>query len=101
MSSPVPEGWRLSPVGSDTIWEVVAARLPVRDRRRGGRPLKFGHRLIIDTVLYVLVSGCAWRLVPHDLAPWDAAYRWYGSGAPGACGTTSTTRCAMRPRAQR
>jgi transposase len=59
------------------MWEVVAERLPVRDRRRGGRPLKFGHRLIIDTVLYVLVSGCAWRLVPHDLAPWDAAYRWF------------------------
>jgi hypothetical protein len=20
---------------------------------------------------------CAWRLVPHDLAPWDVAYRWF------------------------
>jgi transposase len=27
--------------------------------------LKYGHRLVIDTILYVLVSGCAWRLVPH------------------------------------
>src|SRR5262249_13158888 len=23
------------------------------------------------------VSGCAWRLAPHDLVPWDAAYRWF------------------------
>jgi len=59
------------------MWQVVAVHLPVRDLRRGGRPLKYGHRLIIDTILYVLVSGCAWRLVPHDLAPWDAAYRWF------------------------
>ncbi|GJF35072.1 hypothetical protein KNE206_77720 [Kitasatospora sp. NE20-6] len=28
-------------------------------------------------MLYVLVGGCAWRLVPHDLVPWDVAYRWF------------------------
>jgi transposase len=39
--------------------------------------LKYGHRLVIDTILYVPVSGFAWRLVPHDRAPWDAAYRWF------------------------
>jgi transposase len=60
---------------TDAMWRVVSAHLPVRDLRRGGRPLKHSHRLVIDTILYVLVSGCAWRLVPHDLAPWDAAYR--------------------------
>jgi transposase len=62
---------------TDAMWQVVSAHLPVRDPRKGGRPLKYSHRLIIDTILYVLVSGCAWRLVPHDLAPWDAAYRWF------------------------
>lgn len=62
---------------TDTMWEVVCAHLPVRDPRKGGQPLKYGHRLVIDTILYVLVSGCAWRLVPHDLAPWDVAYRWF------------------------
>jgi transposase len=62
---------------TDAMWEVVCGHLPVRDPARGGRPLKYGHRLVIDTILYVLVSGCAWRLVPHDLAPWDAAYRWF------------------------
>src|SRR5262245_62051154 len=62
---------------TEAMWQLVAAQLPVRDPRRGGRPQIYGHRLIIDTILYVLVSGCAWRLVPHDLAPWDAAYRWF------------------------
>src|SRR5688572_12990820 len=77
-------------------WDVVAVHLPVRDPRRGGRLLMYGHRLIIDTILYVLVSGCAWRLAPHDLAPWDAAYRWFGGGSRSGCGTTSTPRCVMR-----
>jgi transposase len=27
----------------------------------------------------VLRTGCAWRHVPHDLAPWDAAYRWFAA----------------------
>jgi transposase len=59
------------------MWQAVSAHLPVRDTTKGGRSLKYGHRLVIDTILYVLVSGCAWRLVPHDLPPWHAAYRWF------------------------
>lgn len=62
---------------TDQMWQVISAVLPARDPARGGRPRKYGHRLIIDTILYVLVAGCAWRLVPSDLAPWDAAYRWF------------------------
>jgi transposase len=27
--------------------------------------------------LYVLGAGCSWRRMPHDLAPWDVAYRWF------------------------
>lgn len=55
--------------------------LPVANPRHGGRRLKHDRRLILDTILYVLRTGCAWRLVPHDLAPWDAAYRWFRAWA--------------------
>jgi transposase len=58
-------------------WAQIEPLLPVRNPRHGGRPLKYDRRLILDTILYVLRTGCAWRLVPHDLAPWDAAYRWF------------------------
>ncbi|MFF2354573.1 transposase [Kitasatospora sp. NPDC058115] len=49
---------------TDAQWTVIEPLLPVRGPRRAGRPLKFPRRLVVDTVLYVLVSGCAWRLVP-------------------------------------
>jgi transposase len=62
---------------TDAQWAVIEPLLPVRDRHRGGRRLVYERRLVIDTILYVLVTGCAWRLVPHDLAPWDVAYRWF------------------------
>ena len=34
-------------------------------------------RLAQAKVLYVLRSGCAWRLMPHDLPPWQTVYRYY------------------------
>lgn len=58
---------------------MIEPLLPVRNPRHGGRPLKHDRRLILDTILYVLRTGCAWRHVPHDLAPWDAAYRWFAA----------------------
>jgi transposase len=64
---------------TDGEWAVIEPLLPVRDPRHGGRPLKYDRRLILDTILYVLRTGCAWRHVPHDLAPWDAAYRWFAA----------------------
>src|SRR3954451_13149596 len=79
---------------TDRQWAVIEPLLPVRDPRHGGRPLKFDRRLILDTILYVLRTGCAWRLVPHDLAPWDAAYRWFRAWRPMAPGDRCTTCCA-------
>jgi transposase len=58
--------------------------------------LKFDRRLILDTILYVLRTGCAWRLVPHDLAPWDAAYRWFQAWS--ADGTWRRVHEALRDR---
>lgn len=62
---------------TDAEWSLVEPLLPAHDPHAGGRPLKHDRRLVIDSILYVLSSGCAWRLVPHDLVPWDAAYRWF------------------------
>jgi transposase len=81
---------------TDRQWAVIAPLLPVRDPRHGGRPLKFDRRLILDTILYVLRTGCAWRLVPHDLAPWDAAYRWFAAWS--ADGTWRRVHEALRDR---
>ena len=60
---------------TDAEWLLVAPLFPTPDPHLGGRPLKYDRRLVCDSILYVLVSGCAWRLVPHDLVPWDVAYR--------------------------
>lgn len=59
------------------MWDILAPLMPVRDPRKGGAARKYHDRLVLDAIFYVLRSGCQWRMIPHDLLPWDAAYRWY------------------------
>jgi transposase len=81
---------------TDAEWALIESLLPVRDPHAGGRRLKYDRRLVLDSILYVLVSGCAWRLLPHDLVPWDAAYRWFRAWS--ADGTWDRVHDALRDR---
>jgi transposase len=79
---------------SDAAWAVVGPLMPARDRSRGGAPRKYGDRLVLDAIFFVLRSGCQWRMIPRDLLPWDAAYRWYRAWA--ADGTWDRVHDALR-----
>lgn len=76
------------------MWEIIEPLLPVRDPRKGGRPRVYGNRLVLDAIFYVLVSGCQWRMLPHDLMPYDAAHRWYTTWR--ADGTWQVVHDALR-----
>ena len=39
-----------------------------------GRPLKWEMCLIINAIFYVVKSGCQWRMLPHDMPPWQTVY---------------------------
>jgi transposase len=58
------------------MWEVIKPLMPVRDLRKGGRPRIYDDRVVLNAIFYVLRSGCQWRMLPHDLMPFDAAHRW-------------------------
>ncbi|MER7694145.1 IS5 family transposase [Streptomyces sp. NPDC097610] len=62
---------------TDEMWEVIRPLLPVRNLRKGGGVRKYGDRLVLDSIFYVLRSGCQWRMLPRDPMPWDAAHRWF------------------------
>jgi putative transposase len=42
----------------------------------GGRPAKWTRREIVNAILYVLKTGCAWHLLPHDFPPYSTVF-WY------------------------
>lgn len=41
------------------------------------RKRKYSLRDIFEAVLYLLVSGCQWRLIPHDYPHWESVYYYY------------------------
>lgn len=50
---------------TDDEWSHVACLIP--PAKHGGRPRKVAERDIVDGIMYVLSTGCAWRYVPRDL----------------------------------
>jgi transposase len=59
---------------SDEQWAVIEPLLP--PVKTGGRPEKHPRRAIVDAILYVVRTGCAWRQPPADFPPWQTVY-WY------------------------
>ena len=59
---------------SDEQWAVIEPLLP--PVKTGGRPEKHPRRAVVDAILYVVRSGCAWRQLPADFPPWQTVY-WY------------------------
>jgi putative transposase len=60
---------------SDTEWECIKPHLPSAKVR--GRPRIHGLRQLLDAVFYVLRTGCAWRLLPHEFPPWRTVYHYF------------------------
>jgi putative transposase len=48
------------------------------------RPREWPLRVLLNAIFYIVRSGCAWRLLPHDLPPWKTVYtqfwRWRNDG---------------------
>ena len=67
---------------TDQQWEIIKDLIPVA--RTGGRPRTTDVRLIVNAVLYLTRSGCAWRYLPKEYPPNKTVYdyfsRWKSSG---------------------
>jgi putative transposase len=49
----------------------------IRPAKPGGRPRSVNMREILNSILYVVRSGCAWRMMPHDLPIWSTVYDYF------------------------
>src|SRR6202049_5052450 len=68
--------------GSDEEWAFVLPYLLLS--REGNSARRHDLRAIFNPVRYIVKGGNQWRLMPHDLPPWPAAYqqmqRWMRAG---------------------
>ncbi len=63
---------------SEKQWRNIAPLLPEPKANLviGGRPPS-DLREILNGIMYVLRSGCEWRMMPHDLPPWQTVYGYF------------------------
>jgi putative transposase len=60
---------------TDLQWDNIEHLVPAP--KAGGRPRTYSNRDIVDGILYVLRSGCGWRMLPHDFPPWESVYGYF------------------------
>jgi putative transposase len=60
---------------NDEDWSVVEGLIP--PAHEGGRPRSVDMREIFNAIFYILRAVCAWRLLPHDLPPWQTVYGYF------------------------
>ncbi|HEX2107864.1 MAG TPA: IS5 family transposase, partial [Rubrobacteraceae bacterium] len=60
---------------SDAEWSCLESYLPAP--KANGRPRIYPLREILNAIFYVVKSGCAWRLLPHDFPSWKTVYHYF------------------------
>ena len=56
-------------------WALIAPLIPPAES--GGRDREVDMHEIFNGILYLLRSGCGWRMLPHDLPPWGTVHYYY------------------------
>jgi putative transposase len=58
---------------TDKEWNLIKDLVMKRTNPRG-RKGKYSKREMLNSIFYLLRSGCSWRLLPHDFPPWKSVY---------------------------
>ena len=60
---------------TDEQWQLIEPILPKPGF--GGRPRSVDMRQVINAILYLSRTGCAWRMLPKDFGPWSSVYHYF------------------------
>ncbi len=68
---------------SDETWERIQPLLPPERSGKRGRPAK-DNRLVVNAILWILITGAPWRDLPEEYGSWNSIYsrfrRWSARG---------------------
>ena len=59
---------------NDKQWQLIEPLLP---KKKQGRDAQHSRREMLNALLYMARTGCQWRMLPHDLPPWEAVYAFW------------------------
>ena len=65
---------------TDNQWEVLSPLLPAYKWQSGkrGRP-PVDRRMVVNGILYVVKTGCQWRMMPKEFGAWETVYGYFNS----------------------
>lgn len=58
-------------------WEHIKALIP--PAKEGGRPRSLDMRLVLNAMLYVLIGGIQWRMLPREYPNWKSVYHYFSA----------------------
>lgn len=86
---------------TDRQWDCIKDLIPAA--KPGGRPRSWEMRAVINAILYLVVSGCQWRMLPREYPAWQSVYpdfqQWRDDGTWQRI--PDTLRAQVRQRAGR
>jgi putative transposase len=60
---------------TDSQWEHIKELLPTAKRPR--RPRELEMRQVVNGILYVVVGGVQWRMLPCNFPKWRSVYYYF------------------------
>jgi putative transposase len=60
---------------TDAEWQLIHYCFP--KPAKTGRPREHSFRELLNGVFYVVKTGCQWRNLPKDFAPWGTTYHYF------------------------
>jgi putative transposase len=60
---------------TEAEWILLAPLIPAA--KSGGRPRTTDIREVVNAILYVLRSGCQWRMLPQEFPPHQTVYHYF------------------------
>lgn len=63
---------------TDEQWQLLCPVFEIaRAPKIGGRPRSYPFREIVNGIFYITKTGCQWRMLPSDFAPWSSVYGYF------------------------
>ena len=60
---------------TDRQWDCIRSLIPAA--KPGGRPRSLDMREVLNAMLYIVVGGCQWRMLPKDYPKWQSVYSYF------------------------
>ena len=60
---------------TDSQWNIIRDLIP--PAKSGGRPRKLDMRMVVNGILYVVVGGIQWRMLPREYPKWQSTYTYF------------------------